>query len=162
MKFHQFIVATLLTVALSGCGGSIQAIRSYDSGTDFSSLTSYDWLPIELATFSTPEGSEHYKNEMNRMLADKEISLNSETPDFLIKTQRRQVHVDTYKSVYGNVAFRKVLLHTSFLHPTSSEIIYESTADGFLDDDEESQEKKNGIIDQAVEALLRGFPPSSE
>jgi hypothetical protein len=84
MKFHQFIVATLLTVALSGCGGSIQAIRSYDSGTDFSSLTSYDWLPIELETFSTPEGSEHYKNEMNRMLADKEISLNSETPDFLI------------------------------------------------------------------------------
>jgi hypothetical protein len=60
------------------------------------------------------------------------------------------------------VAFRKVLLHTSFLHPTSSEIIYESTADGFLDDDEESQEKKNGIIDQAVEALLRGFPPSSD
>lgn len=163
MKFHQFIFVTLLTIALSGCGGSgsIQAIHSYDSGTDFSNLSSFKWLPVELEAFSTPEGSEHYINEMNKVLTDKGISLNSEAPDFLIKTQRREVHVKKYKSVYGNVAFRKVMVHVSFLHPTSGDVIYESTADGFFEDDNETQEKKNAAIDKAVNALLSGFPPDS-
>ncbi len=55
MKRYQLVLTAVLIVILSGCGGSIQAIRTYDSGTDFSSLASYDWLPMELMTFSTPE-----------------------------------------------------------------------------------------------------------
>jgi hypothetical protein len=161
MKRYQLVLIAVLIAILSGCGGSVQAIRTYDSGTDFSGLTSYDWLPMELATFSTPESLEYYKKVMDKMLVDKGFNLDSNSPDFLIKTHRNEIDLVEHKTMYGaSVKFRKTMLRVQFLHPTTKEAIYDGLTDAYLEVDD-TQEKKNAILDQAVEALLIEFPPSS-
>jgi hypothetical protein len=162
MKRYRLALTAFLIVILSGCGGSIQAIRTYDNETDFSGLASYDWLPMELATFSTPESSEHYKKEMDKMLTERGFNLDSNTPDFLIKTYRNEINLVEHKTIHGPyVTFRKTMLRVQFLHPTTKEAIYDGITDAYLEVDD-TQEKKNAILDQAVEALLIEFPPGSE
>ncbi len=159
MKLYHVVLTAILAVGLSGCStSSIKARHSYDSETDFSSLASYAWLPVKQAIFSTPASAEHYRKAMDNMLAKKGFNLNSETPDFLINTQRVETYREKYVSVYGLVEFPKAMIRINFLHPTSSEMIYEGAADAYFDVDA-SQKKKNVTIDQAVEALLGGFPP---
>ena len=161
MKLHQLVLITTLAASLSGCNSTIEARHSYDSETDFSSLASYDWLPVKQAIFSTPESAEHYRSAMDNMLASKGFNPNTESPDFLIKTQRVETYREKYVSIYGLVEFPKAMIRIDLLRPSSNEVIYEGAADAYFDVDA-SQQKKNTTIDRAVEALLGGFPPGSQ
>ena len=159
MKLYHVILAAILATGLLGCStNKIEARHSYDSETDFSTLVSYAWLPVKQEIFSTPESAEHYRNAMDNTLAKNGFTLNSESPDFLIDTQRVETYRESYVSIYGVVDFPKAMIRIDLLHPTSSEIIYEGAADAYFDVDA-SQRSKNATIDRAVEALLGGFPP---
>ena len=59
------------------------------------------------------------------------------------------------------MAFPKAMLRVTFVNPSSGVHIYEGAADAHFDA-AWSQEDKNGIIDAAVELILKGFPPSKK
>jgi hypothetical protein len=151
------MLAFTLTAGLPGCY-SIESRHSYDSTTDFSSLNSYAWVPIDSGTFTTAESSGHYQRAMENRLSTKGYNLNAKAPDFLIKTHHVESYREYYKNVAGNVEFPKAMIRINFLDPSSKMVIYESAAYAYLAEDS-SQKTKNTIIDRAVEALLGEFPP---
>ena len=151
------MLALILTAGLSGCY-SIESRHSYDSSTDFSGLKSYAWVPVEHAIFSTPASAEHYQSSMENMLGTNGFNLNPAAPDFLISTHYVGTYVEKYKSYAGNVEFPKAMIRINLLNPSSNEVIYESAAFAYLEENAK-QESKNAIIDKAVEALLSEFPP---
>ena len=157
MKLFHLMLALMLAAGLSGCY-SIEARHSYDSKTDFSGLNSYAWLPGDQAVFSTPESAKHYQSTMDNMLATKGFKLNPKAPDFLISTHVAKTYIEKYKTAYGNYDFPKGMIRINFLNPSSKDVIYESAASAYVDDNA-NQKSKNAIIDQAVEALLNEFPP---
>ena len=157
MKLFHLMLALMLAAGLSGCY-SIEARHTYDSRTDFSGMNSYAWVPGEQPVFSTPESAKHYQSTMDNMLATKGFNLNPKAPDFLINTHVVKTYIEKYKTVYGNYDFPKAMIRINFLNPSSNEVIYESAAYAYFDDNA-NQKTKNAIIDQAVEALLDKFPP---
>ena len=157
MKLFHLMLALMLAAGLSGCY-SIEARHSYDSKTDFSGLNSYAWLTGDQAVFSTPESAKHYQSTMDNMLATKGFKLNPKAPDFLISTHVAKTYIEKYKTAYGNYDFPKGMIRINFLNPSSKDVIYESAASAYVDDNA-NQKSKNAIIDQAVEALLSEFPP---
>jgi hypothetical protein len=73
----------MLAAGLSGCATTtIQSRHSYDSGTDFSGLNSYAWVPGYEAGFSTSESARHFQSTMDKTLATKGFNLNPDAPDF--------------------------------------------------------------------------------
>ena len=158
-KLCRLILTLMLAAGLSGCAiTTIQSRHSYDSGTDFSGLNSYAWVPGYEAGFSTSESARHFQSTMDKTLAAKGFNLNPEAPDFLIKTNRVESYVEEYKTYAGNFDVPKAMVRINLLNPSSNEVIYESAASAIFDIDA-NQASKNDIIDKAVEALLSDFPP---
>ena len=50
------------------------------------------------------------------------------------------------------------MLRINFLNPSSKEVIFESAAYAYVDENA-TQESKNAVIDKAAKALLSEFPP---
>ena len=157
-KLYCLILALMLAAVLSGCSAKIEARHSYNSQTDFSGLSSYAWVHGAKASFSTPESYEHYESTMENMLAIKGFNLNPEAPNFLIKTFNIKHYVEKYTTKYDIIEFRRAMLRINFLNPSSKEVIFESAAYAYVDENA-TQESKNAVIDKAVKALLSEFPP---
>lgn len=158
-KLYRLLLALMLAVALSGCAtNKITARHTYNSQTDFSGLNSYGWVHGDQASFSNPESYEHYESTMDNMLATKGFNLNPGAPDFLIKTHNVKNYVEKYTHFSGNVVFPKAMLRINFLNPSSKEVIFESAATAYVDENA-TQESENAVIDKAVKALLSEFPP---
>ena len=158
-KLYRLMLALMLVAALSGCAyNKIEVRHSYDSQTDFSGLNSYAWVHGDQDSFSNSESYEHYKSTMDNMLATKGFNLNPEAPNFLIKTHNVKSYVEKYTSVHGNVEFPKAMLRINFLNPSSKEVIFESAASAYVDENA-TQKSENAVIDKAVKALLSEFPP---
>jgi hypothetical protein len=158
-KLYRLMLALMLSAALSGCATTtIESRHSYDSQTNFSGLNSYAWVHGDQASFSNSESYEHYESTMDNMLATKGFNLNPGAPDFLIITYPVNTYVEKYTNYNGNVEFPKAMLRINFLNPSSKEVIYESAATAYVDENA-TQESKNATIDKAVKALLSEFPP---
>jgi hypothetical protein len=158
-KLYRLMLALMLAAVLSGCAISkIEARHTYDSQMNFSGLNSYAWVQGNHAGFTTSESAEHYKSAMENMLATKGFNLNPGAPDFLIITYPVNTYVEKYTNYNGNVEFPKAMLRINFLNPSSKEVIYESAATAYVDENA-TQESKNATIDKAVKGLLSEFPP---
>ena len=164
MKIFNLILATFLFASLTGCSTSINARRSYDASTDFSSMTSYAWIPVESKSFSTPESAERFQTAMDSLFAEKGFTLVSDAPNFLIKTNRVETYREQYKSISGGVVdFPKAMIRVDFLDATSMLPIYEVAVDAYFElDDKTPQEEKNSLVDRSVDTILSGFPPKEE
>ena len=158
-KLYRLLLALMLAAALSGCAyNKIEVRHSYNRQTDFSGLNSYAWVHGDQKSFSNPESYEHYESSMDNMLAAKGFNLNPEAPNFLIKTHNVKNYVEKYMHYSGNVVFPKAMLRINFLNPSSKEVIFESAASAYVDENA-TQESENAVIDKAVKALLSEFPP---
>jgi len=158
MRLFHFILTLVIATVLSGCY-SVSARHSYDSETDFSGLNSYAWAPVKQGTFSTPESAAHYRITMDAMLAEKGFNLDPANPDFMIFTAPVATYREKYTTLYGKVHFPKAVLRISLFTPSSQVSLYEGAAEVYYDDSGMKQSEKNATIDEAIEALLKDFPP---
>jgi hypothetical protein len=166
MKTFQFMLAVILVAGLSGCASpspsAVGGRYSYSTAVDYSVLKSFVLLPVEGGTFSTPESTAHFRKVMVSGLSAKGFTENPTNPDFVIKTIPVASYREEYVSIHGGLlAFPKAMLRVTFVNPSSGVHIYEGAADAHFDA-AWSQEDKNGIIDAAVEVILKGFPPSKK
>ena len=158
MKANHLLLVIVVAASLTGCASSVSARYSYDSDIDYSNINSYAWMSVAPQSFSTPESTEHFFKTMNNMLAGKGFKLNAENPDFLVGTQRVKTYVEEYVTIYGNVKIPEAMIRIVFIDAVSKEVIYESAADAYYDENW-TQTEKNTLIEQAVETLGAKFPP---
>ena len=160
MNVSQLILATTIMIAagLLGCALPVEGRYSYETATDFSKFKSFAMADLEDETFSTPESTAHFRRVMVRALSGKGFTENPKNPDFLVLA----APVETYREVYvlsGNIIIPTAMLRVGFLRPSSGKHYYEAAAYAYYESSW-SQNEKNSIIDDAVEVILREFPPS--
>ena len=160
MNVSKLILATkiMLAAGLLGCAIPVEGRYSYESATDFSELHTFALTDLDDGVFSTPESTAHFRVVMVRELSAKGFIENPENPDFLVVA----APVETYREVYvvsGNIVIPTAMLRVSFLRPSSGKHYYEAAAYAYYESSW-SQDEKNSIIDDAVEVILREFPPS--
>ena len=160
MKIPQYMLWLILAVGLSGCSTySVEGRYSYDSAIDYSAMKSFLLLAVDDSAFSTPESTAHYRKAIVSGLTAKGLTENTENPDFEIRTHPVGTYREKYITIYGDIDFPKAMLRVNFVHPSSGVVVFEGVADAHFDETM-SQEDKNAIIDEAVEVILTGFPPS--
>ena len=163
MKLFPLTLALLLVAGISGCSTySVEGRYSYDSATDFSVIKSFAWKSANEASFATPENNAHFRSAMASALSAKGFTENQESPDFVIGTEP----VKSYREMFdlyegGEVEFEHKILRVNFIHPSSNTHIYEGVASAYNNPDW-SQEEMNAKIDEAVEVILRQFPPGKQ
>ena len=160
MKLSQLVLLIILAAYLPGCSTfAVEGRYSYDSATDHSALKSFALLTVDDSTFSTPEGTAHYRSAMVDALSAKGFTEDPENPDFLIETIPVATYREEYVSLYGKIDFSKSRLRVNFLNPSpGAHHVFEGVAEAFYEASW-SQKEKNLVIDKAIEVLLRGFPP---
>jgi len=162
MKLLQLLLLLVLAAGPSGCvTTTVESRYSYDTTVDFSVMRSFAMLPLDENDFSTPESTAHYRTAMVRALSAKGFTENPANPDFVIRT----APVGTFREEYnmldaGTFSLGRASLRVSFLRPSSGWHIYEAVVESFLEESD-SQESKNALLDDAVDQILRKFPPTT-
>ena len=163
MRLFPLALAILLVAGISGCSTySVEGRYSYDSATDFSVIKSFAWKNVDEDTFPTPENNAHFRSAMASALSAKGFTENQENPDFVIGTEPVKSYREMFKLYEGGeVEFEHKILRVNFIHPSSGTHIYEGVASAYNNPDW-SQEEINAEIDEAVEVILRKFPPDNQ
>ena len=172
MKKFSFLVILLQLVTTMSCTPVYRQSYDYDRTFDFTSLKTYSWLPLE----------EDVKNELvrqriqqtvNNDLASKGYKLVSENPDFLIlaKVRSKQEAWSGSGGPYGDgyysrgkyasrsVEIRAGTLLLDFVDAKSKKLIWRGNAVASLERIY-SLEERDKIVDEAVERILKEFPPA--
>ncbi len=173
----QLLCLTILTGACS----TIRSISyDYNRAVDFSELRTYDWIPIP-AEMQEKEGlmQERIKKAVNFRLEAKGFRLTRGESDFLVATNFGRVEklkvYDWGYPYYGRYRrydygpysgsrlssfyYREGALPLDFIDTASKEVIWKGVATVYLDKDQ-TPEKIDDIVNEAVEKILENFPPA--
>jgi hypothetical protein len=142
----------------AGCM-KIDARYSYDNKTNFSTLTTYEWMPGVQESFSSKEYADLYQKVMDTQLSSKGFKLSSIDPDFLIRTSPSKRFSEVYLTMYGEVEFHSGKIVVEILDAKTNKIIWEGIARAYVSEEDKPDEVKRGIS-IGVEKLMTGFPPS--
>lgn len=154
-------VLLLLTV---GCSG-ISTNYDYDLGADFTALHAYAW--DEPAANAGPESLSiaRVKVAVDTQLAKKDYLLVSEKPDFLVSAQtsthREQQINAPVDWRYGGAYvydYTEGNLDLNILDAKTRKVIWRGQAKSVVDG-AKTPEERTELIDEAIEKLLRDFPP---
>lgn len=168
--FRTFLVPCLILL-LIGCS-SIKVTHDYDPEIDFSSLKTYDWLPLPDEAEINKLTVRRIKNAVNTQLEAKGLSVTPDNPDFLIGIllgKEQKVSVTDWGYPYGRYGrywsggvdvtqYDVGTITLDFVDAQSKELIWRGTAERELED-KKTPEKREQIINEAVEKMLENFPP---
>jgi hypothetical protein len=163
---YGWVLLGLIAVAI-GCS-SYRVSHDYDTGTDLAGLETYDWMPQppeapgSVAGHSLIEG--RVKNAVNTRLAAKGVRRDSQNPDFLIVyhvSTKDRVRVRNYTFISDKKfeTYEEGTLVLDFLAPNGKSLLWRGVAERTLDSNP-TPEKIDKRINEAVEKILEGFPPS--
>lgn len=158
MKVSTALLILCIFGILAGCM-KIEARYSYDNKTNFSTLTTYTWMPGVLESFSSKKYADSFQSLMDTHLSAKGFKLSSDNPDFLIRTQPSKRFTEMYMTTHGQVEFYSSKIVVEILDGKTNKLIWEGTARAYLSQDDTVDEIKRGIS-KGVEKLMTGFPPS--
>lgn len=161
MRLIRLTLAILFVAGIAGCTlYTMEGRYSYDSTTNFSAVKSFAWRDVEEHALRTPENNAYFRRAMASALSAKGFTENPESPDFVIAADPIKSYKEKYK-LYdgGEVGFEQEILRVNFIDPSSGRHIYEGVASAYNNPDW-SQEEINAKIVEAVEVILRQFPPS--
>jgi len=164
----------------AGCS-SVSVSHDFDSQTDFSNLRTYRWLAApestsdnvqkELQTNSLIES--RVKSAVNRQLAAKGIRETTQDPDFLIAFHtgvQDKTDIQSWGYGYGywgmrgggvsTIHYQEGTLILDFIDPKSKNLIWRGVGKKVVSQ-RTTPEKSEKEINQAVEKILKKYPPSS-
>jgi hypothetical protein len=183
MKRLSLLFAFLAMTAVLGCS-SITVNYDYDKKADLTSFKTYAWLPDpatpsknvkdELARNSLVD--QRVKNAVNRGLAEKGFRQDAKKPDFLVSYHtgvEDKVNVADWGYNYSwgypywgptgrNISvhqYKEGTLILDFISPKNLTLVWRGIAQAVLPT-RETPEKSEKLINEAVDKILKGFPPS--
>ena len=172
---HLFLVLLFMGVAV-GCGTIYGVQTDYDKRVDFEGLKTYDWMTVpEKAGINSPI-FERVKQEVNAELQAKGLTMTSNHPDFLIaqylgkKAKEQILNLGYGYNPHGFLAgggrtaaykYEEGSLLLDFVNAKSNEIIWRGEVKAEIDF-ANTPKKIEKLIHEAVQKLLRKFPPKPE
>jgi len=160
----------LIAIAI-GCS-SYNVSYDYDTGTDLAGLRTYDWMPQPREASGAAPGAVdqnslidgRVKNAVNTQLEAKGVRRDSQNPDFLIAYQvstkdRVRVRSCTFITDKRFETYEEGALVLDFVAPNGKDLLWRDVAESTLDSNP-TPEKTDRRINEAVEKILKGFPPS--
>ena len=161
-----WILLSLIAVAI-GCS-SYRVSHDYDTGTNLAGLRAYDWMPRPPEARTSVDQNSlidgRVKNAVDTQLAARGVRRDSENPDFLIAYQvstkdRMRVRNYTFISDKKFETYEEGALVLDFFAPNGKDLLWRGVAERTLDSNP-TPEKIDKRINEAVEKILEGFPPS--
>ena len=172
---NSIVVLSALVITIS-CS-TVTVNYDYDTKADFSNLQTYDWLPAPQEPDINSLTVTRVRNATNAVLEAKGLEMTPDDPDFLIamhlgKDKKLSVEDRGYKygappRYYGpyrgpgpiNVyQYEEGTLILDFVAPDSKHLIWRGVAKSPLEH-AKTPEKREKLINEAVEKILKKFPP---
>jgi len=176
MKFLKLCLVLVSILVTTSCT-SIKVVHDYDTKADFSSLRTFDWIPVSAEEGISSLNVRRVKDAINTRLIAKGFVMASGRPDFLVAmhvVRKQKIRVTDWGYHYGPYRpyrqthlgmgrmdvdqYEEGTLIIDMVDSRSKELIWRGTATSTLESGRtpEEQEKK---INEAVEKILSNFPP---
>ena len=178
MRSIKSICILFLLAAAVGCSTVYDVQFDYNTSTDFANLKTYNWLPVPEKTDIDSLDVVRVKKAVNAEMQAKGLRLAS-NPDFLIAEhlgKKEKVSVRDWGYDYGPYAgywggywgpggvstfqYEEGSLILDFVDPQTKQLIWRGSAKAEVDD-MRTPEKREALIDEAVQKILKNFPPPS-
>ena len=154
--------------------------HDYDKQVDFTNLKTYDWMPIPEKAGIDTLSIQRVKKAVNAELKAKGLMMTSDNPDFLIAEhlgKKDKVQVTDWGYGYGlgdrygggdywgprgvdTYQYEEGSLILDFVDAKSKKMIWRGVAKAQIDDTN-TPEKSEKLINEAVQEILKKFPPAS-
>ena len=175
MKASVTFLALWYSVFATGCS-TVRTTYDYDPDADFSSLKTFDWLPVSPESQFDDLTVRRIKNAVNRELGAKGYEIVPEKPDFFVaiylgKAAQREIvdwgySRDRFGPHYGAYGSRRIdvyeyeegTLTLDVLDSADKQVLWRGQATAVIDP-YASPEDRTKRINEAVAQLLTGFPP---
>ena len=180
MRKGLLLAMVLCIGAAIGCSRVYDVQFDYDQETDFSQLKSYGWLP-------TPEGVgidditiARIQKAVNIELAARGLILDAQNPDFRIAEHigsEEKVQINTWGYSYGSYKgywggywghggvseyrYEEGTLILDFVDAATNRLIWRGAAKAEIDR-MNTPEKKDALVAEAVQKILKNYPPEIE
>lgn len=177
MKSLKTFLVLYFIASMLGCA-SVTVQYDYDREANFSNMKTFDWLPVLARADMNRINVKRIKNAVNAQLETKGFRATSDKPDLLLAmSMGKQLEVSVTDHGYSHRPYRRgrwyggsggVSVNTSekgtlvidFVDTKTNELIWQGVAKGTLKPDQ-SLEKQEKRINEAVTKLFENFPPDS-
>jgi hypothetical protein len=171
VNIRLLLITGILVFGLAACS-TMQVETDYDPGYDYSKLKTYNWVPNPSIKQGNELFEKHFQKIMGENLATKGITRDEANPDFLIAYHgdvQRRVDVTNwgyrYPGWYGGIdvyQYNEGTIVVDFIDAKSKELIYRSTVTAEVGRGSMDFEKRQKRITEAVEKILKDFPPGGK
>lgn len=173
MKTLKIFFVLLIMFLKISCS-TISVNYDYNPTADFSSLKTYNWIPIPTAANIDRINVDRMRNAVNTQLEAKGLEMKSDNPDFLIAThiaKKEKIDIESWGYNYGYYSpggsgvstfyYEEGTIILDFVDPKTKDVLWRGTAKGEVDD-AATPEKKEKRINEAIQKMLENFPPPSK
>ncbi len=182
MNAARGVLLFCVVLLAAGCS-SVSVSHDFDPKVDFASLRTYGWIAApqsassdsiqrELASDSLVEG--RVKQAVNQQLALKGLRETTQNPDFLVAFHtgvQDKTDIQSWGYGYGywgmggggisTINYQEGTLILDFVDPKTNNLIWRGVGKEVVGQGGMSPEKRQERIDNAVEQILKKYPPSS-
>ena len=175
--FDTFLMSCVLVYTIS-CS-TVTVNYDYDTKTDFADLQTYDWLPVPVEAEINSLTVSRVTDAVNTALKAKGLEMTADNPDFLIGMhlgKDKKLSVDNRGYTYAppsrywgayrgpgpiNVyQYEEGTLILDFVAPESKHLVWRGVAKSPLEH-AKTPEKREKLINEAVQKIFKKFPPPS-
>jgi hypothetical protein len=162
---------------LIGCSTIYDISYDYDRAADFTILRSYNWLPVPEESYMNSLDLIRIKKAVSAVLNDKGFKKALNNPDFLIASHwgtKDIINVRPWGYGYGSYGrywggywgyggvsvyqYEEGTLLIDFVEPDSKNLFWRGAAKREVDNTA-TPEKRDKMINDAVQKILKNFPP---
>ena len=177
MKVIQILLVLCLIGFVSGCSSVYDVQYDYDLKVEFKGLKTYDWLPVPDKADINSLDIARVKAAVNAEMQAKGLVMTSDNPDILIAEhlgKKDKINVRNWGYGYssyggywgghwgsGGVSvyeYEEGSLILDFVDAKSKKMIWRGMVKVELDD-QATPEEKESLIKEAIQKILKNFPP---
>ena len=174
MRINNLVFVLLflsLTVSCASISSIYDVRHDYDKQVDFQSLKTYNWKTIPENAYINSLDIERVKNAVNAGLQAKGLTMATDNPDFLIVEhfgQKDKVQINSIGGGYWDAGwgsgiissyeFEEGSLILDIVDTKSKKMIWHGAAKAVVDS-ADTPEKREKLINEAVQEILKNFPP---
>ena len=175
--FHAFLVLFLICFIIS-CASIYGVEHDYDKQVNFANLKTYDCMQIPKKADIDSLSAQRVKKAVNSELKGKGLMMTSDNPDFLIAEhlgKKDKIHITDWGYDYGPYdrywyrypapggvsvqEYEEGSLILDFVDAKSKKMIWRGAAKAVVDHSD-TPEKREKLINEAVQEILKNFPPN--